>query len=287
MRKRRKRKAINKKIYCVYCGTINNKKDIECKKCNKKLNPKDNLFIDYLKEHIKDDIKGNFEDKTFDIIKKFIISHLYGTTFTATLIFTVVSGLIISNIDNYIEEVERKPQFLLNACNFEKVESLKYMCDEGYVLNDKKCIKEELTEPTEKLFCQEGYTLNSNYCISNLNYQKETRQECIMPQGNSNILSVQVMDGECMAEVCSGWTDGVCSAGGWEPINFTVFENCPAGTTLINGVCKTTTTVQTEKICNEGNLEDNKCKTIIEKEATLGCDEGYVLNKECNICVGE
>ena len=51
------------KIYCVYCGMENKKPNEKCCKCNKKLNPKENLVVDYLLDHVKGDLEGNFEEE--------------------------------------------------------------------------------------------------------------------------------------------------------------------------------------------------------------------------------
>jgi len=59
----------NEKIYCVYCGIENNSEARYCKKCKKKLNPKENLLKDYLFEHTKDQLKGNLEDSVFGLDK--------------------------------------------------------------------------------------------------------------------------------------------------------------------------------------------------------------------------
>jgi len=136
---------VKNKIYCVYCGQKNNIKDLKCKKCNKKLDPKENMFLDYLKNHIKDDFKRNFEDKTIDIIKNFIISHLYGSIFTATLIFTAASA-IIANVNQHsdIIKVKEKPSILvsnLNECLFENSLLAINLCEDGYELKDGLCKK--------------------------------------------------------------------------------------------------------------------------------------------------
>lgn len=85
------------KIYCVYCGAENNCKDVFCKECDKKLNQNNHLFRDYLYNHIKDDLKGDIEDNIFSLIKKFIMSHLYGTSLVISVLFTT-SVLLFSNI---------------------------------------------------------------------------------------------------------------------------------------------------------------------------------------------
>jgi len=145
-----------KKIYCVYCGEKNTVKDIKCKKCKKKLDPKENMVLDYIKDHLKDDIKGNIQDSIISVIKKFIISHLYGIVLTATLIFTVVSAIVTNiNENSGIVEVNEKPNVLinnLNRCVIENSKELINICEEGYILNDGICRKEEVHDALVIMF---------------------------------------------------------------------------------------------------------------------------------------
>lgn len=278
-------------IYCVYCGEKNNTMDKKCIKCSKKLNPKENLFLDYLQEHIKDDLKGKVENKVFSIIKNFIISHLYGTILTATLIFTVTSAVVfgIKNNSNDIIKVTERPNIVAsnkNKCKFKNTSDRILTCEENYILEDNKCIKEEKIEPKINYSCRENYYLSGNRCISNQTYEKIVEKECIAPEGE-NYLDTRVENGVCLVNVCAGWTDGTCSAGSFEEIEFTINEYCPADTTLIGNSCKKVTGVLTRYSCEEGKLENNKCVSKKEKEPELSCKEGYIYNSECDICVGE
>lgn len=279
---------MKKYIYCVYCGERNNIKNLKCKRCNKKLNPKENLFFDYLKEHIKDDLKGKTQDKIFSIIKNFIISHLYGSVFTATLIFTIVSSILINVNNDNIISVSKKPTILLenNNCNFENAKLQSYLCSDGFILNNGVCEKQEQVDARNSYSCINGYYLNNNKCISNESFSKLRKEECIAPSGD-NVMGTTIQDGTCLVQYCSGWTDGECSAGYSDPIDFTITEYCPDGTTLINNVCKKITNLQTEYSCEEGILEGNKCIITKKEKPLLACEKGYIFNEECNICVGE
>ena len=277
----------SKKIYCVYCGEKNSSKDLKCKKCNKKLNPKENMFLDYLKEHIKDDLKGNVEDKVFDIIKNFIISHLYGSIFTATLIFTIVSA-IVTNIDsNNITKVTQKPSMLvsnLNECIFTSSLNPMEICDDGYILQDGGCKKEEVVNAKENHICSDGYFFNGTSCVSNMNYEKIIDKQCLLPDDGAYEVYISPT-GECVANYCNEWIDGECQSGSGEPIDFKVTEYCPNGTTMVGDVCKSITNFTLEYTCEEGILNNNKCLITKEKESYMGCIDGYTLNKECNLCV--
>lgn len=90
-----KRKKKEEAIYCVFCGTENKSTDENCKKCKKDLHPKNEPFKDFLYRHIKDDLKGKVEDNIFSYLKNYIISHLYGMTMTMSIIFTVVTVILV------------------------------------------------------------------------------------------------------------------------------------------------------------------------------------------------
>lgn len=283
-------KINNNNEYCIYCGTKNKKEDKKCKKCKKKLNPKDRPLLEYLKSKIKDDLKGNIEDNIINIITKYIKSHLYGFILTCSIIITTTC--VITNIieDNHIEIVTKKPSLsleVINACEFENSKSPSNKCPEGYLLEETTCTKTEETEAISNNICQVGFYQSGNSCISNTIYNKITKEECLLP--NDGAFEVYVSDtGECMASYCADeLVDGVCGAGSSEPIEFTVTEYCPDGTSEIDGSCRSISNMITEYSCEEGTLEKNKCIITLEEPSYIGCDEGYILNEECNLCVKE
>lgn len=81
------------KIYCIHCGAENKPQDDVCCKCGKKLNEKENLFQDFLMDHVKDEIKGKLGDSLFDTIKGWLMSHLYGCLVTVSLVAAVGTGV--------------------------------------------------------------------------------------------------------------------------------------------------------------------------------------------------
>lgn len=97
-----------KKIYCIFCGYENEENHTKCKKCNKTLNPSENLWWDYFYNHVKDDLKDNVTDKVFSLITNFIKSHLYGAIMTVLILSTATAGIVNipkNNNPEYIEEV--------------------------------------------------------------------------------------------------------------------------------------------------------------------------------------
>lgn len=96
-----KKKEKYKKIYCVFCGTLNDCTLEKCTKCKKELNPKNHLFKEFLYDHIKDDLKGKLEDNIFSYLKNYIISHLYGVVMTVSILFTGVSLITSLAVKDY------------------------------------------------------------------------------------------------------------------------------------------------------------------------------------------
>lgn len=108
------------KIYCVYCGCENEIEDKKCKKCKKKLNPKNTPWKDYIYKHIKSTLKDKAQDNIFSLIINFVKSHLYGTFMSIALISTGILGIvnvISDNRDSYIENVTEKPILQIVAEN--------------------------------------------------------------------------------------------------------------------------------------------------------------------------
>lgn len=98
------------KIYCVYCGTENVLEDKKCKKCKKKLDPKNRPVYDYLTDKLKDKVDGKLQDNIFSLVTNFIQSHLYGTVLTCSIIFAVAAGVgNVLNKSNDYDVVSEKP----------------------------------------------------------------------------------------------------------------------------------------------------------------------------------
>ena len=81
------------RLFCTHCGAENRAEDKLCAKCGKELNGKENLFRDFLTDHIKDKIKGKIGDSIFDALKGWLFSHLYGCLVTVSLIAVIGTGI--------------------------------------------------------------------------------------------------------------------------------------------------------------------------------------------------
>ncbi len=81
-------------IYCPDCGKENAADAVLCRECGEAINQEEHLFRDFLVDHIKDDLKGKVTDRLYDIVKNWLLSHLYGTVATVMVIAAVTSGAV-------------------------------------------------------------------------------------------------------------------------------------------------------------------------------------------------
>ena len=99
MSKKKDKKEI---IYCIYCGTKNDKSSKECCNCHKNLHKKDFTVVETIGKDIKDDTNQNILGFIIDRIKEGVTEHLYGIILTLSVAFTVTSGIVnyVNNKDN-------------------------------------------------------------------------------------------------------------------------------------------------------------------------------------------
>ena len=83
----------NQKIYCTRCGQEHEHTDQYCGNCGYFLHDKDHLLREYLINHTKAKLQGSVEDKIFETIKNFLLSHLYGMVMTVTLAAALVTAV--------------------------------------------------------------------------------------------------------------------------------------------------------------------------------------------------
>lgn len=73
-------------IYCSSCGAANKASAVVCCECKKEIRLKHWAIFRFMKEHIQDKLKGEIEDKTIEIVKKYLLSHIYGIIITILLV---------------------------------------------------------------------------------------------------------------------------------------------------------------------------------------------------------
>lgn len=96
-------------IYCMHCGAANKKSAVTCIECEKKLNAKGSPFLDYIKDHIKDDLQGKVKDNVFSALKNYLLSHLYGAVLALCVIATVGMSIYAAKPPQGVESVHLHP----------------------------------------------------------------------------------------------------------------------------------------------------------------------------------
>ncbi len=281
----------NKSVYCTNCGSKNSNTAEVCKNCGEKLAVKDHLFREFLYHHTKEELKKEITDNIFSLISRFLISHLYGVFFAATIIFTGVAATsYVINVNSKSYTKVKEVPVVATTCH--KVNSVKPVmaCAKGYELIDEKCQKEATVNAKATKTCSDGYTLNGSNCLSNTTYNKVATKECILPQNlKDQDFSKGSLneEGKCSTYACAKYRDGECVDIVMEEYEPTTVTSCPSGTKEVSGKCYKTSTVKTTYSCENGKLANNMCLIMVENEPTPSCEDGYVYNEECNVCEAE
>lgn len=108
------------KKYCIWCKKENKLSDTVCVECHKPLDPQENLFLDYLKSHIKDSLKEKVEDTAYSIIKNYLLSHLYGALVALSIVIS--TGMLVRGQAVEVTKVTQKPAEIL--AYYEMVETV-------------------------------------------------------------------------------------------------------------------------------------------------------------------
>ncbi|MBQ3393891.1 MAG: zinc ribbon domain-containing protein [Oscillospiraceae bacterium] len=90
--------------YCIFCGAELHAGEKICPACGKKTDRKDELLKDYLYRNTKESLKGKIDDTLFEVIKNWLLSHLYGVVLTLTVIGSVAYGSQVS-LPGYVERI--------------------------------------------------------------------------------------------------------------------------------------------------------------------------------------
>lgn len=289
-------------IYCAFCGAKNDVKDKKCKKCNKKLNPKNKLFREFLKDHVKDDVKSNLEDDIIGIITEWIKAHLFGIFFTAAVALLAVGVVVNENsLSNTkkkfatIKEINTKVEFKL-TCDEKELKDQVRVCDSGYSLEGEKCIKKTNVSAKATKTCPNGYSLSGNKCISNATVEKQSKITCgtipdyVYRRYNNNVYGTTIQNGKCYAKCCSAaagtgdtFTESNCPSIFLMEIDSTTNYYC-ASYTDANGYCHNVANFTTKYSCDKGTLSGKNCVITETSESKLVCPDGFTYSDECKKC---
>lgn len=93
--------------YCTSCGAANKRSAVWCCECKQKIIVRHRPIVDFLKKRVKGKATGKMTQKLFDLIKDFILEHLYGVILTVSVVATTTTAVITAT--PYIEEVTTPP----------------------------------------------------------------------------------------------------------------------------------------------------------------------------------
>ena len=291
-------------IYCVFCGAKNSNTDKKCKKCKKKLNPKNHLLKDFLKDHIKDDVKENFEDDILGLIAEWIKAHLFGI-FATALIGIVAVGVVVNeaNISNTKKnfakaKIVKASPTVTNLCETKELVDKIKVCDQGYSLSSGNCVKTSKISANATKKCQSGYTLSSNKCISNNTVAKSVKYTCNKSNttrytSSGIALRYIILSGtNCNATYCypqpgttpeNVKTDADCARFFVDTFAADANYYC-ASYTDSKGNCRNVTNYTTNYSCSKGTLSGKECIIKDTKSPREECPSGYTYNDVCGKC---
>ena len=90
-------------IYCTNCGAVNKASAVVCCECEKLIRKRHYAFFTFLLANTKDKFKGDTKDYVIKKIENFLISHIYGTILTITIVTGAVAFAVPNN--TYIKRV--------------------------------------------------------------------------------------------------------------------------------------------------------------------------------------
>ena len=91
--------------YCIFCGSPLKDGDKFCPACKKEIPLKENLFKEYLYRNTKETLKEKVDDTLFNIVKNWLLSHLYGLVVSIVLIGLAGISLSSPQLPSYITEM--------------------------------------------------------------------------------------------------------------------------------------------------------------------------------------
>lgn len=118
--------------YCTRCGASNKKSAVECSECEKKIISKYRPFYDFLKKHSKEETTDATVDTAFALIRRFLLSHVYGFVLTVSIIAAGVVTVLgmdlhidrVSTDANIKIQVQAPKKETNNELNKEQIEEL-------------------------------------------------------------------------------------------------------------------------------------------------------------------
>ncbi len=237
-------------IFCPECGKENVPEAILCRECGKAINEEEHPFKDFLAAHVKDKLKGKMGDKLFDVVKGWLLSHLYASVVTITVIAAAATGISAAVKNVQSDQVPERPA---------SVAGLDLLSAEERALFEENS-HHEIFGPEEfenvwlPAVMEHTLLTEKNHCYGWVIVR------------DTELRAESMFDGYSEIYVCPGVTvtvNGVLK----EKEGFVDFYVAPGGTLIINGNIE-----GGANICNDGTTIVNG--NYDGKEAQLSCNRG-------------
>ncbi len=141
-----------------------------------------------------------------------------------------------------------------------------YSCGQGYTLKDGKCVKETVVAATMKSSCSSGYQLSNNQCVKTTTINANVSYSC-----------------------SSGYTlsGTICKRSYYDDSKIKVVNTCPSNCTLNENTCdcKKNIDYYFYPYCSSGtyNYVDKKCHYTEKASTSYSCTNGSYKNNSCYI----
>ena len=176
------------KKYCIYCGTEHAAEDLVCRRCARELDPKENLLKDYLISKTKDKFKGTIEDNLYELIKKYLLSHLYGVVVSVSVVFLATTSVFAGGISEtpvYVEEhhgnQEVVDQPVQNNMTSEEKALRDFVKDYTFIFDSDFDLNPHLADSFQRFQLPESYGYSGEFDLFDIAY---TTEPCIIVKGS-------------------------------------------------------------------------------------------------------
>ena len=97
--------------FCINCGAeiTGQTASRVCPACGKDPDPEEHLFREFLLEHTKSKLKSDIDSKLFDIIKNWLLSHLYGIVLSIAVIAAAAVTINTAGIMRGVRRADKVP----------------------------------------------------------------------------------------------------------------------------------------------------------------------------------
>lgn len=164
-------------------------------------------------------------------------------------------------------------------------------CKSGYEYDEEKdkCVSRMTIDAKPKYICNKDYYVGDGKCISNEVFAQKLERQCISKKikEDDKLSTTEERAEGCFEKICIEIADdGTCKTYEENKIDYQVEWSCPSGTKKVDGECHKVAYQGKSYSCEVGTQSEDKKKCIIETvdEIITGCEEGYTLNPEDNIC---